>query len=107
VNQSTVEVEAAVPRDNSTLETALKAIWEKARAASDLIRQLRDEKRTLIQRVAELESHAQRQDQELRNLRAEHEDLLSSSGDNVMTADEKERLKGKIRDLIAKINSYL
>ncbi len=107
MNQSTVEVEAAVPRDNSNLETAFKAIWEKARAASELIRQLRDEKRTLSQRVAELETQVQRQDQELRSLKAEHADLLSSTGDNVLTGDEKERLKGKIRDLIVKINSYL
>jgi molybdenum-dependent DNA-binding transcriptional regulator ModE len=100
--------------ENRLLEGVFKVVWEKTRAASELIHQLREEKRGLSQRVAELEREAERllasaskQEMELKKLRAEHAEMMNSANDNVLSADEKERLKSKIRDLIAKINSYL
>ena len=114
MNQFPVEMETNTSRDGNLIEGAFKAVWEKARAASDLIRQLREEKRGLSQRIVELEIELQKlqsasgkQDQELRSLKAEHAQLVNASDDNVLSADEKERLKSKVRDLIAKINSYL
>jgi uncharacterized coiled-coil DUF342 family protein len=114
VNESPAEVEMNPVHEHRMLEGVFKVVWEKTRATSDLIRQLREEKRGLSQRVAELESEAEKllqaavkQEQELKKLRAEHAEMLNSADGNVLSADEKERLKNKIRDLIAKINSYL
>lgn len=114
MNQTEAEVETNVTHDNRLLESVFKAVWEKTRATSDLIRELRDEKREMSRRASELEVEVQkllasfaRQEQELKSLRAEHAEMMSSNGDNVLSEDEKERLKSKIRDLIVKINSYL
>jgi hypothetical protein len=46
-------------------------------------------------------------DQELKKLRAEHSQLLNAGDSKALTSEEKENLKNKIRDLIAKINSHL
>ena len=98
----------------SVLEDTFKAVWEKARTASSLISQLKEEKGMLNARVAELEgavetlkSEMLKKEQEFKRLGLEHAQFMSSHGNNVLTADEKENLKNKIRDLIAKINSYL
>ena len=47
------------------------------------------------------------QEQEFRKLKTEHAQLLNSNGRNFLTEDDKERLKARMRELIAKINSYL
>jgi len=114
VNEPITEIEISVPQENNLLEGVFKAIWEKARAASDLINQLREERRELSGRVAELEAEVQKlltsvaeQEQEFRRLKTEHTQLLNSNGSNLLTEDDKERLKARMRDLIAKINSYL
>ena len=114
MNESPAEVEMTMVNENRLLEGVFKVVWEKTRATADLIRQLREEKRGLLQRVAELESEGEKllaaavkQEQELKRLRAEHAAMVSSADGNVLSTEEKERLKGKIRDLIAKINSYL
>ena len=114
MNQPAAEIETNMSQDNRLLEGVFKVVWEKTRATSDLVRQLREEKRDLSHRVAELDTLVQklqgactRQEQELKKLRAEHEEMMSSNGGNALSADEKERLKNKVRDLIAKINSYL
>jgi predicted nucleic acid-binding Zn-ribbon protein len=114
VSQEPVEVELNIPRDHHLLEGVFKVVWEKTRATTDLIRQLRDEKAGLTRRLADLELDVQKlrttaanQEQELKRIRAEHAELLNAGDDNVLSQDEKERLKSKVRDLIAKINSYL
>jgi len=114
VNEPITEIEISVPAESNLLEGVFKVIWEKTRAASDLINQLREERHELSGRVAELEAEVQKltnsladQEQEFRKLKTEHTQLLNSNGSNLLTEDDKERLKARMRDLIAKINSYL
>ncbi|OLD76865.1 MAG: hypothetical protein AUI33_04630 [Ignavibacteria bacterium 13_1_40CM_2_61_4] len=114
MNEPITEIEISVPAESNLLEGVFKLIWEKTRAASDLINQLREERRGLSGRVAELEAEVQKvmssladQEQEFRRLKTEHTQLLNSNGSNLLTEDDKERLKARMRDLIAKINSYL
>jgi chromosome segregation ATPase len=114
VNEPIAEIEISVPQENNLLEGVFKVIWEKTRAASDLINQLREERRDLAVRVTGLETEVQKlltaladREQEFRRLKTEHTQLLNSNGSNLLTEDDKERLKARMRDLIAKINSYL
>ena len=114
MNEPITEIEISVPQENNLLEGVFKVIWEKTRAASDLINQLREERRDLAVRVTGLESEVQKlltaladHEQEFRRLKTEHAQLLNSNGSNLLTDDDKERLKARMRDLIAKINSYL
>ena len=114
MNEPITEIEISVPAESNLLEGIFKLIWEKTRAASDLINQLREERREISGRVAELEAEVQKllnsladQEQEFRKLKTEHTQLLNSNGRNFLTEDDKERLKARMRELIAKINSYL
>jgi uncharacterized coiled-coil DUF342 family protein len=112
-NQSTEIVEPST-EDSTGIETRLRDLWERLRALAQHVHDLRDEKKALLDKVAfleqELENHKvglQKKENEMRSLRAEHLQLVNSSGKNSLTDEEKEYLKGRIRDLIVKINSYL
>jgi uncharacterized protein (DUF3084 family) len=112
-NQSPEIVEPST-EDSSRVETQLRDLWERLRALAQHVHDLRDEKQSLLDKVAfleqDLENHKvalQKKEMEARSLRAEHLQLVNSSGKNSFTDEEKEYLKGRIRDLIVKINSYL
>lgn len=108
------EIVDSTTEDASRIEAQLRDLWERLRALAQLVHDLRGEKQSLLDKIAfieqELENHKvslQKRDNEIRALRAEHLQLVNSSGKNSMTDEEKEYLKGRIRDLIVKINSYL
>ena len=112
-NQATEIVETSI-EDGARVESQLRDLWERLRALAQHVHDLRDEKQTLLDKVAfleqDLETHKvglQKKENEMRSLRAEHLQLVNSSGKNSLTDEEKEYLKGRIRDLIVKINSYL
>jgi SMC interacting uncharacterized protein involved in chromosome segregation len=114
LNQIQSDIEGPAVRDLGSLELALKTMWEKARAAADLIARLQTEKTDLQSAVREFEgslsalrSDMLAREQELKRLRAEHAQLSSLDGKNVFSEEEKEMFRGKIKDLISKINSHL
>ncbi len=112
-------------KDVNVLDDAFKVIWEKAKAAGDLLTRLRDEKQSLSDRLRDLEvsfaekfkalekeiavlrSDLSAKEQDLKRLRAEHAHLLSANGHHSFSEEEREILKSRIRDLVTKINSYL
>jgi chromosome segregation ATPase len=108
------DIDGPAVRDLGTLELALKTMWEKARAAGDMISRLQTEKSELQITVRELERslHSLRsemavKDQDLKKIRAEHAQLSSLDAKNVFSEEEKEMFRVKIKDLISKINSHL
>ena len=125
MNQGQPEFEVGMSRDANVLDDAFKVIWEKARAAGDLVNRLRDEKqmvsdrlrdfevafaeklKSLEKEIAALRSDLLTKEQNLKRLRAEHSQLLSANGHHSFSEEEREILKSRIRDLVAKINSYL
>jgi hypothetical protein len=114
LNQHPVDTEVTMSRDLDAVETIVKSFWDRARAAATLITQLREEKAGYAGRVSELETqlHLLRtemasKEQDLKRLRAEHAQLLNANGQELLTGEERELLKSRIRDIIAKINSHL
>ena len=116
MNQHQIEGEVALEKekDAQLLQDMLKILWERAQSISELVARLREEKRTqqerereLGQELESLRSAISSREQELKRLRSEHIQLINSNGNNMLTQEEKENLKSKIRDLIAKINSHL
>lgn len=91
------------------VENALSALWDKAREASLVISTLREERKRLAQRIAELEeevSHLKSSNQQVQA------DLLKaaehSNGSGVsMDPDDKRLLQQRIRTMIAKLDQYL
>lgn len=89
------------------VETALTALWDKAREASLLISTMREERKRLSQRIIELE-------EELTVLRTANETLQSQASESgkktdsiALDAEERRALQQKVRSLIAKIDQYI
>jgi len=100
-------------KDIKTLETSLEALWDKARRVSEVLVQLKETNGVLQRKVEDLEIVEQNLKQELAARERELERLrqealrLQSNGSNILTKEEKEALKARIKDLIGKINSHL
>ena len=108
------EAEISIVSNMDNIEAVLKTFWEKARFAVDLITRLRDEKHVLLARQKELEDELQevyaeisKIEQDMKRLKSEHAYLQQSRSDDSFTIQEKEELKSRIRELIAKINSHI
>ena len=108
-----VEAEVMSGKDIKTLELSLEALWEKARRVSDVLVQLKETNAALQKKVEDLESVERGLKQELSGKERELDRLrqdalrLQSNGSNILTKEEKEALKARIKDLITRINSHL
>ena len=108
-----VTAEAMSGKDIKTLETSLEALWDKARRVSEVLVQLKETNGVLQRKVEDFEVVEQNLKQELAVKERELERLrqealrLQSNGSNILTKEEKEALKARIKDLIGKINSHL
>jgi len=108
-----MEAEVISGKDIKTIETSLEALWDKARRVSEVLVQLKETNGVLQKKVEDLESAEQNLKQELAAKERELERLrqdalrLQSNGSNILTKEEKEALKARIKDLIGKINSHL
>jgi len=108
-----VEIDNDQVKDGARIENAIKAFWEKAHAAADLLSQYRSEIHTYRERQKVIEKELQSlrndlqiKDQEFKRLKAEHVQLTSSH-DSGFTHEERENLRNRIKDLLSKINSHL
>ncbi len=96
-----------------SIETALTALWEKAREASYLISTLRDEKKRLIVRIEELEEELAQEKNAVRQKELHIERLNDelTSGEKqegiALAAEEKRMLQQKIRSAVSKLDQYL
>jgi septal ring factor EnvC (AmiA/AmiB activator) len=108
-----MEAEVISGKDMKTIETSLEALWDKARRVSEVLVQLKETNGVLQKKVEDLETVEQNLKQELAAKERELEHLrqdalrLQSNGSNILTKEEKEALKARIKDLIGKINSHL
>ena len=108
------DVAPEVSKDAQTLESSLRKLWDKIKTSSELIQQLKQDKQDLNRQVdalaaevAALKTDVADKDLEVRRLKAERAQLIQVGSGNGFTDEEKEILKVRIRDLIAKINSHL
>jgi len=108
-----MEAEVISGKDIKTIETSLEALWDKARRVSEVLVQLKETNGVLQRKVEDLEAVEQNLKKELvardRELERLRQDALrlQSNGSNILTKEEKEALKARIKDLIGKINSHL
>ena len=100
-------------RDIKEIESALGRLWERARRVSEMVVELRKENQQLRESLAEHEQSAQsladavrRKEGELAGLQSELR-KLQQNGSSFLAKDEKEALAAKIKELISKIDSRL
>ena len=96
--------------ETRSLESSLKALWDRVRRAAAVIAQLRDDKRALMDRIAGLEAEVQDLRQELSKREAVRQlsgDQASQKGTGLFPNGEREVLAGRLRDILAKLDEYL
>ncbi len=108
-----VEAEVISGKDIRSLEASLETLWEKARRVSEVLVQTKEMSVGLRKRVEDLEAVEQRLMKDLVDKEREVERLrqevlrAQSNGSNILTKEEKEALKARIKDLVTKISSHL
>jgi len=115
LNQLRVDTEVHIQGDSRLLEASFKQLWDKIRAATELISQLREMNQKYHSQVENLEgeiirlrSGMSQKEHDMKRLKLDHAQLSGALGNNdFLTIEEKEALKSKIKDIIAKINSHL
>ncbi len=108
-----MEPEVTQPKDLRSLEASLQLLWEKARRVSEVILQLKESNQQLRVKVAELEEREQEmrtaleaKEKEVDRLRHDVQ-RLQMNGSEAFTKEEREAIKARIKELIAKINARL
>ena len=114
MNQPETELEVVAPKESKTFDDALRTLWDKVKEAADMITELKRERQQLHTRLTSVETELSdiraeltNKEQEIKRLKGELAHSANSNGTGAFSTEEKEVLKNKIRDLIAKINSHL
>jgi chromosome segregation ATPase len=112
VEQQQTDTSAGLHGDVKSIESGLKALWERARRTAEVIRELRENKRGLEAKIGELELEVRRLQQELlgkeQALKAAASQGDGGAGKNAFLSNgEKEALSAKIKVLLSKIEAYL
>ena len=112
MEQQQTDTSTGLHGDVKSIESSLKALWERARRTAEVIHGLREDKRALEAKVGEMESEVRRLQQEL--LKKEQAlKATASQGDGgagksaFLSNGEKEALAAKIKVLLSKIEAYL
>lgn len=95
------------------IEESIKALWEKAKQAGELILRLREEKQalqtqieSLHQEVAKLRMELTAKDQQVQKLITAQASNETKSTANISNG-EREQLTAKVKELLARIDAYL
>ena len=97
----------------SQLEESLQRLWEKARLVSDQLIKLKEENKELRSRIQSLEVQerqwAEKLAQRERELAEARAQLIQaqSNGKKLLSKEETEAIKTRLKELIAKVNSRL
>ncbi len=104
---------AVLQSEGRNIESALKTLWEKARRAGELIAALKEENALLRSKLEEMQLQLEhlnqelvQRDQSITQLEAEQAEA-DSKREELFANGEREALALKVRDLLAKIDSYL
>ena len=112
VEHQQTDMSAVLQGDAKSIESSLKALWDRARRTAEIIHELRESKRALENRVGELEAEVRKLEQEL----SKRERLLASAtaaGEAAQTKahlfsnGEREALAARVKVLLSKIEAYL
>lgn len=109
------EIEQEIGSVETSLESALKLLWEKAYTASSAINSLREEKNAIQLKANELESKLLQMQNELSAKQSEIDELrreidkmiLASASNGLLDKEERLRLQEKVKAILEKINSHL
>ena len=108
-----MDAETAEKKDLRQLEESLQFLWEKARRVSEALLRLKAENKELQSKLLSLESKERRWAEEIRQHEREMEEVRAqlaqapSNGSGLISKEDSEALKSRLKELILKINSRL
>ena len=112
MDHAQVEAKDLLKGDAKAVEEGLRALWAVVRRAADEVQRLRDEGRELRSRILELEaelSSAQRdlvaKEEHLRRMEDQQE--KAEAARSISFNGDRQLLSAKVKELLAKIDSYL
>jgi chromosome segregation ATPase len=95
----------------ANIESQIKALWEKAQQAGELVARLREEKQALQsyngqlqQEVAKLRAEMSTREQQLHKLTTTANESKTAA---IISNGEREQLTAKVKELLARIDAYL
>ncbi len=110
--QTNTEIKVAL--DPKELEVEINNLWDKIKRASELIfllreenQQLKEQNSSLVQKLEELKEKLTAKEQEISKIKAEYARVMNTAAGDIFTPQEKEALRKRINELIAKVNSHL
>jgi hypothetical protein len=112
LDQVSTEPNQAAQTDLRTVENGLKVLWDRVKHASEALSILREEKSVLQAKSEQLESELTllkselaRKEELVRTLTAAQRDSAAQSA--LVSNGEREVLAARVKELLAKLNSYL
>jgi hypothetical protein len=113
LEQNAVEKQASPPNELKTLEGGLKVLWDRVKLAGEMISRLREERTLLQVQVRELEAKVSELERTLGSSRSTIKGLetqladRAAAGDGILFNGEREALAARLKDLVARIETYL
>jgi hypothetical protein len=111
VDQSLPDTPTQTGGDARAFEGSLKALWDRAKRAVEVIAELREQKQVQMQRIGELEAEVRRLQQEVARrdatIKATATEHAAKPAHGLVDESEREALAQKVQDLILKIEAYL
>jgi chromosome segregation ATPase len=99
--------------EGRNIESAMKTLWEKARRAGEHIAALKEDNADLRSRLEDVQAQLEhlneelvQRDQTISQLEAEQAEA-DSKREEVFSNGEREALAAKVKDLLARIDTYL
>jgi vacuolar-type H+-ATPase subunit D/Vma8 len=90
------------------IESQIKALWEKAQTAGNLIARLKEEKQVLQTRTEQLERENAKLRSEI-SVKEQHvqKTVAEAKSTAIISNGEKEQITAKVKELLARIDAYL
>jgi predicted nucleic acid-binding Zn-ribbon protein len=113
VDQHSSDITPLRALEAKSLETSLKALWDRTKRAGELIVQLREDRTGLRRRVDELEQEIVQLKEEVSHkeelIKKISAEPMRPSGKNgvVLSDGERRQLGARVKELLAKIEGYL
>ena len=106
VDPQAVDESPRAAGDGKPVEGSVRALWESARRAAEMIAGLRQERQALQAHIARLERELQQARADAVQIKKQASEQTKEGGISIAGGD-RDLLAAKIRDLIAKLDAYL
>ena len=113
MDQQPLEINLTFPGNEKAVEAGLKTLWERVKRAAEVISQLREERWALLAKVEKLEGEVLHLRQELKKkeesqkISTQHQTGIDVKQGTIFSNGDRQVLASRVKELLAKLESYL